>query len=44
MQKYGTGQILNEDDQPVKKTATTRPLTQDDVRDIEREGADPQED
>jgi hypothetical protein len=43
MQKYGTGQILNEENQPVKKTAA-RPLTQDDVRDIEREDINPQED
>lgn len=44
MQKYGTGQILNEDGEPVRKTAS-RPLTQDDVREIEREGEEtPQED
>lgn len=40
MQKYGTGQILNEDDEPVKKTASARPLTEDDVREIEREGSE----
>lgn len=38
MQKYGTGQILTEDGQPVKKTASSRPLTEDDVHEIEREG------
>lgn len=43
MQKYGTGQVLGEDDKPVRKTAHTRPLTPEDVRDIERED-DPQED
>jgi hypothetical protein len=44
MQKFGTGQILNEDGQPVRKTAS-RPLTTDDVQEIEREGEEtPQED
>lgn len=38
MQKYGTGQILTEDGEPVRKTASTRPLTEDDVQEIEREG------
>lgn len=44
MQKYGTGQLLSEDGEPVKKTANAHPLTQDDVRDIEREDTNPQED
>jgi hypothetical protein len=37
MQKFGTGQVLGEDGEPVRKTAS-RPLTDQDVRDIEREG------
>jgi hypothetical protein len=41
MQKYGTGQILTEDGEPVKKTAS-RPLTLEDVQEIEREDQDPQ--
>ncbi len=44
MQKFGTGQVLNDDNEPVTKTASTQPLTLDDVRDIEREGDDTQED
>lgn len=44
MIKFGTGQILNPEDQPVTKTASARPLTEDDVREIEREGeTDPEE-
>lgn len=43
MQKYGTGQIITEDGEPVRKTAS-RPLTEDDVQEIEREGETPQED
>jgi hypothetical protein len=38
MQKFGTGQILTEDGEPVRKTASVHPLTQDDVREIEGEG------
>jgi hypothetical protein len=40
MQKYGTGQVLGDDDQPLRKTAAA--LTEEDVREIENE--DPQED
>lgn len=40
MQKYGTGQILTEDGMPVRKTASAPQLTEDDVREIEREGED----
>lgn len=40
MQKFASGQILNEDNRPVTKTASTRPLTQDDVQEIEREGTE----
>lgn len=44
LRKHGTGQILNEDDQPVRKTASAQPLTEDDVQEIEREGeTDPEE-
>lgn len=38
MQKYGTGQIIQPDGEPVRKTAAARPLSEDDVRDIEAEG------
>lgn len=44
LRKTGTGQIITEDQKPVQKTASARPLTQDDVRDIEREGEQPKED
>jgi hypothetical protein len=37
MQKFGSGQIVDEDGEPVRKTAS-RPLSEDDVRDIESEG------
>jgi hypothetical protein len=43
MQKFGTGQILNDEDQPVRKTANARPLTEDDVQEIEREGQNTEE-
>jgi hypothetical protein len=36
MQKYGTGYLVNEDGQPVRKTASA-PLTEDDVQAIEAE-------
>jgi hypothetical protein len=38
MQKFGTGQILTEDDQPIQRTATARQLSFEDVQDIEAEG------
>jgi hypothetical protein len=38
MIKFGTGQILTEDSQPVQKTASAQPLTLEDVQEIEREG------
>lgn len=39
MIKFGTGQVLHieEDGRQVFKTASTRPLTEDDVQEIERE-------
>ena len=37
MQKFGTGQILDEDGQPVRKIAS-KPLSDQDVHDIESEG------
>lgn len=37
MQKYGTGQVLTEEGEPVRKTAATQPLTDEDVREIETE-------
>lgn len=37
MQKFGTGQIVDEDGHPVRKTASA-PLTEEDVRQIESEG------
>lgn len=36
MQKYGTGQIITEDGETVRKTAS-RPLSEEDVRGIENE-------
>lgn len=40
MIKFGTGQVLHieEDGKQVFKTASARPLTEDDVQEIEREG------
>lgn len=37
MQKYGTGQVLTEEGDPVRKTAVAKPLTDQDVQDIETE-------
>lgn len=37
MQKFGSGQIVDEDGQPVRKTASA-PLSEEDVRRIESEG------
>lgn len=36
MQKYGTGEVIREDGEPVRKTAA-RPLSEEDVREIENE-------
>jgi hypothetical protein len=36
-QKTGSGQIITEDGDTVRKTAAARPLTSQDVRDIEDE-------
>lgn len=36
MQKFGTGQVIREDGEPVRKTASA-PLSEEDVRDIENE-------
>ncbi len=44
LRKHSTGQVITEEGETVRKTAAARPLTRDDVRDIEREGEDPQED
>lgn len=37
MHKFATGQILNDKNRPVTKTASAAPLTEDDVQEIERE-------
>lgn len=37
IQKTATGQVITEDGDQVRKTAASRPLTQEDVRDIETE-------
>lgn len=38
MQKYGTGEVLGEDNAQIRRTAAAAPITEDDVREIEREG------
>lgn len=38
MQKYGTGQILDEDGQPVTRKTASAPMSQQDVESIENEG------
>ncbi len=37
IQKTGSGQVITEEGDPVRKTASVRPLTPQDVRDIEDE-------
>lgn len=37
MQKFGSGQIVNEDGEAVRKTSSA-PLSEEDVRNIESEG------
>jgi hypothetical protein len=37
LQKTGSGQVITEDGDTVRKTAAARPLTRQDVRDIEDE-------
>lgn len=44
IKKTGSGQVITEDGGTVHKTAAARPLTRQDVRDIEREDEDTQED
>jgi len=44
LQKTGTGQVITEDGETVRKIASATPLTRQDVRDIEREGEEPTED
>lgn len=38
MQKFGTGQIVDEDGQPVVRKTASAPLSEEDVHDIEDEG------
>lgn len=40
MRKYATGRVISDDNEPIRRTAGARELTQDDVREIEREGED----
>lgn len=37
MQKFGSGQIVDEDGQPVARKTASAPLSSDDVREIESE-------
>lgn len=38
IKKFGTGQVLTDEGQPVTKTAIYRQLSFDDIREIENEG------
>lgn len=40
MQKYGTGQVITEEGEPVRKTAAVRPLTEEGVHEIEDENGE----
>lgn len=38
MQKFGTGQVLTDEGEPLRRTAAQQPLTDEDVQAIEDEG------